>query len=90
MKYTGTYFGAEFINHVYPPTQKTTEHLLNNFKHKYSVGDWVRFREPHKRTDDGTIKEIAYSSEKNGGGTIKVYKLRDKWIYEGYIKGIIK
>ena len=89
MKYTGEFFGAKFVNHVYEPTESTTAHLLQNFKHKYSTGDYVRFRQPHKRTDADTVKECAYSTEKNGGGTIKVYKLRSKWISEGCIKDMM-
>ena len=88
--YTGIYFGAKFVNHVYEPTESTTAHLLDKFIHKWSVGQYVRFREPHKRTDADTIKEIAYSSEKGGGGTIKVYKLRNKWIGESCIKALMQ
>lgn len=88
--YTETYFGAKFVNHVYEPTETATAHLLAEFKHKWSVGQYVIFRERHKRTDAGTIKEIAYSSERNGGGTIKVYKLRNKWIEESCIKALMQ
>jgi hypothetical protein len=88
--YTGTYFGAKFVNHVYEPTETATAHLLVEFKHKWSVGQYVRFRERHKRTDADTIKEIAYSTEKCGGGTIKVYKLRNKWVGESCIKALMQ
>ena len=88
--YTGTYFGAKFVNHIYEPTQTATALLLTEFKHKWSVGQYVRFRKRHKRTDADTIKEIAYSSERGGGGTIKVYKLRNKWIGESCIKALMK
>lgn len=89
-KYTGYYCGVKFVNDVYEPTKDSVDHLLKHFKHKYGVGDYVRFREPHKRTDAGIIKDLAYSSEKNGGGTIKVYKINGKWIGEGCIKGIME
>ena len=88
--YTGIYFGAKFVNYVYEPTGPTTAHLFDNFRHKWSVGQYVRFRESHKRTDAGTIQEVAYSSEKNGGGTIKIYKLRKKWICESLIKALME
>lgn len=86
--YTGKYLGVKFVNHAYDPTESTVIHLLQNFKHKWMIGDYVKFREKHKRTDADTIKEIAYSTERHGGGTIKVYKLRGKWIGESCIKGL--
>lgn len=88
--YTGTYFGVKFVNHVYEPTETATAHLLAEFKHKWSVGQYVRFRERHKRTDADIIKGIAYSTERCGGGTIKVYKLKNKWIEESCIKALMQ
>lgn len=87
--YTGIYFGVNYVNHIYEPTETITAHLLANFNHIWGIGKFVRFREKHKRTDVDTIKEIAYSSEKCGGGTIKVYKLRNKWIGESRIMALM-
>lgn len=86
-KYTGTYFGVNFYMHVFEPTKDAVDHLLHNFKHKYKVNDYVIFRIPHRKTEKGKITNIAYSTEKNGGGTIKVYKINNKLVCEDYIKG---
>ena len=89
-KCTGNYYGVKFVNDVYEPTKDDVTYLLKNFKHKYCVGDYVLYRESHRKTNSGVIKDLAYSSEKNGGGTIKVYKLNGKWIGEGCIKGMME
>lgn len=65
--YTGTYFEANFINHVYEPTEYSALHLLSEFKHKWNVGDCVHFRLKHRKTNIGVITECAYSSERYGG-----------------------
>ena len=87
-RYSGNYFGAEYFNHVYEPTEDCTKHLLSEFKHKWSLDDWVMFREKHKATEYGIISQIAYSTERNGGETVKVYKLKGRWIDESRIKKI--
>ena len=87
--YTGIYFGVKYFMHTYKPTEELTKHLITEFAHNFSVDDYVAYREPHKRTESGTINEVAYSTEKNGVGTIKVYKLNGEWISEGCIKRLV-
>ncbi len=87
-KYTGFFFGVRFIDHLYEPEKKGTEALAKRFPFEYSVGDFVKFRKPHRKTMKGRIESFAYSTEKNGGATIKVYKIGNNWIDESYIKKI--
>jgi len=91
MRYTGLYFGAEYVGHVYEPQKATTEHLLIKFKHKYNIDDNVICRKYHRKTTGGIIQKKAYSSEgfcggKRRGGTVKVYMINGTWYYESEIK----
>lgn len=91
MKYTGNYFGSEYVRHVYEPTAKATEHLQQNFKHKFKIGDTVICRKRHRKTTSGTITKAVYTSEGSfgghvGGGTLKAYKINGIYFYEGEIK----
>lgn len=88
-RYSGVYFGANYFNHVYEPTEETTRHLTCNFKHMFLPNNNVLYRLPHKITQSGKIDFVAYSTEKNGGGTIKVYKINNRWIGENAIKCVI-
>lgn len=89
--YTGTYFGVEFINHVYEPTEEGTTNLNDNFKFKWIVGNNVICRKSHRKSKGGIIDKRAYSSEgfcggQSGGGTVKVYLIGKIWYYESEIK----
>lgn len=91
MKYTGKYFGSEYVKHVYEPTATATEKLQQDFKHKYKVGDNVICRKRHRKTTSGVIENKVYTSEgsfggKVGGGTLKAYLINGIYFYEGEIK----
>lgn len=88
--YTGTYFGANYLAHHFEPTPFATNILLQSFAHKYKVGDYVQYRQPHRLTKQGKIEYVAYSSEKNRGGTIKVYRINNQLVEESRIKKIIQ
>ncbi len=87
--YTGIYYGVMYVNHIYKPTEDITKLLLRDFKHKWNIGQSVKFRKPHRRTDINIIKNIGYSTERFGGGTIKVYSLGNEWLEESLIKSIV-
>lgn len=89
-RYSGVYFGVNYFNHVYEPTFDVTKLLLIEFKHKYINGIGVSYREKHKKTKVGFIDIAAYSTEKNGGGTIKVYLINNRWIEENRIKAVLQ
>jgi hypothetical protein len=84
--YSGNFFGAEFLQHVYEPTEKTTKHLLEKYNHTYKKGDKVRVRKPHKKSKYGTIYFCFYTSEgqyggRFGGGTYRAYRLIEGGMY---------
>ena len=94
MRYTGLYFGAEYVGHVYEPTKEITEHFIENFKFAYNVGDNVVCRKTHRKSTSGIIQKKAYSSEgfcggRTLGGTVRVYYIGGKWYYEGEIKRVL-
>ena len=79
--YTGNYFGANYYEHVYAPTEETTKHLLSAFKHKYEIGNRVRVRKRHRKSKEGVIATTFYTSEgriggNRGGGTVKGYGIK--------------
>lgn len=84
--YSGNFFGAEFLQHVYEPTEDATKHLLEKYKHTYKKGDKVRVRKPHKKSKYGTIDFCFYTSEgqyggRCGGGTYRAYRLKEGGMY---------
>lgn len=91
MKYTGNYYGSEYIGHIYEPTEEATAKLQEVFKHKYSVAQNVICRKRHRKTTSGVITAAVYTSEgtfggKLGGGTVKAYKINGIYFYEVEIK----
>lgn len=84
--YSGTFFGAEFLEHVYEPTKETTKHLLDKYKHSYKKGDKIKARKPHRKSKLGIIDFCFYTSEGQyggsyGGGTYRAYRLVDGGMY---------
>ena len=81
---------VEYVGYIYEITEEMTAYYLGNFAHKWSVGENVTYRQLHKKTTSGVITRRAYSTEKHGGGTIKIYMINGIWIGERRIKGMIK
>ena len=79
---------VEYVGYIYEITEEMTAYYLENFAHKWSIGDDVRYRQRHRKTTSGAITRRAYSTEERGGGTIKIYLINNNWIGEHCIKGM--
>lgn len=82
------YLNVEYVGYIYEVTEEMTAYYLENFAHKWSIGDNVIYRQRHRKTTSGIITRRAYSSEECGGATIKIYLINNHWIGEYWIKRI--
>lgn len=91
---TGNYFGINYYQYCYEPTEEMTKYYSNNFPFLYAVGDNVRCRKRHEKTIIGIIDKCAYATEgaiggQYGGGVIRIYQINNNWYSDIEIKEVL-